>query len=133
MACVLAMITNTTEDYVFDFFKHYTDDISPNLSMPDAAIFLAHHGIFLSSQINNINSKVIDSKYVAIVAFDRNELLISVESEDLPGYEHAIYWDGHSIHDPNPNTKKTKIEDYKVNFIYPLTRFKNGGTNENKS
>lgn len=117
--CVLAMIVGETEPYVLDWFKNYGDGVT--LTILDACIFLAHHGIFMCSNIDNVDKSIIGAEFVSIVVVDGTPLLVAVDSEDYPGLGHIIYWDGEKIFDPNPNTTRTKLSEYEVFHMYPLT------------
>ena len=121
MYCVCAMISNTSESYVIDWFKNYGSGIA--LAPEDAIIFLVHHGIYLASSITNADNDM-GVDYYAIINFDGFELFICVDSESFPGLDHVVYWDGEQLYDPNPNTKRTKLNEYKINYIYPISRAK---------
>ena len=119
MYCVLAMITNETEDYVIDWFKNYGEGVT--LTILDANIYLAHHGVFLCTEVFNVDSSVIDAEYISIIKFDGTPLIVTVVSEDFPEFGHTIYWDGAKVHDPNPNTRRSKLSEYEVKNMYPVT------------
>jgi len=119
MHCVLGMITKNSEEYVIDWFKNYGPNIA--LAPEDAIIFLAHHGIYLASHITNTDNDM-GIEYSAIINFDGFELFICVDSESFPGLDHVVYWDGEQLYDPNPNTKRTKLKEYDINYIYPISR-----------
>jgi len=119
MHCVLGMLTKNSESYVINWFKNYGDGIT--LAPEDAIIFLAHHGCYLASQITNKDNDF-GLRYTATINFDGSELFICVDSEDFPGLDHVVYWDGEQVHDPNPNTKRIKLDEYDINYIYPISR-----------
>jgi hypothetical protein len=47
---------------------------------------------------------------------------IVVRSQKYKGAEHFVFWDGEHVRDPNPVVPNTtRIEDYYVIEVYPLT------------
>lgn len=48
---------------------------------------------------------------------------IVVEAETDPEKEHAIYWDGQMIHDPNPMSRNNRpFSEYRIKRFYPIIK-----------
>ena len=56
-----------------------------------------------------------------IYPINKMEAFIIVKSETYAGHTHALYWDGNSIHDPNPKTADGRsLNSYNVLNIIPI-------------
>ena len=118
---VLAMITNTSVDYVIDWLSN-----SSAVGAEDQIIFLAHHGIYLATYVQPHQ----DGTYLALTENEvlnvdfpiaKHPAIITVESERFEGRLHVIYWDGFRVHDPSPAvTEQRTLESYKVVEYWPI-------------
>ncbi len=107
VACVAAMITRTRpEDFVAFLVNTLPGEkIQPPYSDLYLAAYLLQFQMILGVGAAHISR---DEKKVLIgeIVFDCTEApaYVAVKSED-PKFEHALYWDGQRIWDPNPNSK----------------------------
>lgn len=113
VACVAAMATNTTvEDFEKFMGKHgpYSDFEFEKYLMP--------HGYSMG-----FGASVVVEDGEVVVRFSVNDFpaYVIVESERLNDIEHAVYWDGKKIIDPNPESKDGRsLESYKIISWFPI-------------
>lgn len=108
VACVAAMITRTTpEDFV-----RYVQELHPNVRVTppysdiDLNLYLLEFDIVMGAGATRV-FRDDSGDLVAEISFDCKDYpaYVSVKSERDPALEHALYWSGKQIHDPNPNSK----------------------------
>lgn len=106
VACVAAMITRTSpEDFVrYVQALHPLTPVKPPYSDIDLAKFLLEFEIIMGAGAP-VLSKGQEGEIYAQLIFDVSlfPAYVSVKSERDPRFEHAVFWDGKKIWDPNPN------------------------------
>jgi len=110
VACVSAMATDTTVEEFEAFMQELQSVYSfINTEAPygdiEMNLYLMRYGLKLG-----------DTKYPNSDGFpDSKPASVTVKSENYPGINHAIYWNGKQIFDPSPKSENGRpFSDYKV-------------------
>lgn len=106
VACVAAMITRTTPEDFIRFVQelHPTERVGPPYSDIDLALYLLEFNIVMGAGAPQIR-KVESGDLVAEIAFAINEYPAYVSVKSSENFEHALYWDGRQLWDPNPSSR----------------------------
>src|SRR5690554_3997307 len=117
LAIVSAMATGTLPNEFYDSFP----EIRPPYNMAHVAEYFKKHDLItgigfpvLEVQGSDVSSVFSLSKIPAIIIVKRTE------QED-----HAIYWDGEKVFDPDPLTKNGRpLNSYDVKFVFTIIKTK---------
>lgn len=126
--CVAAMATNTTVEDVYAFLNDGRQVGDPILDQ-ELAMYLLKHGWLMGYvwQLSNEDAPGIQIGGEPRLDITREGALndrayVVVKSRNYSDCNHAVYWDGGNIRDPDPGMPDTTlISDYKVVQIWPLT------------
>lgn len=113
MACVCAMITGEPLEEVFDAIGH--DGSQRHFRFLDCAAFLNRRGFHLGLFIPRIGS------WALLVDYDQPALVIVASSSGKGN--HAVYWDGCAVLDPEPENSDKQLVDYTVREWWPVTKY----------
>lgn len=126
VAAVAAMATETT----LAQFKFEVDEHSDGgYSDIDFIAYCARHGVLVGGMAygpdDDLITEAVAQGYLKIM-IDQPEY-VGCQSERFPGKEHALYWDGKKVWDPNPDVLDGRpLPEYKINFWWPLLKSSDG-------
>lgn len=126
--CVAAMVTGRTpEEYIEFVDEHSPFDIGMDQSFK---IWLAHNSLYAGAgstevfnpEIHTLAGKELDGPTIAVKITLIGRLgHLGVTSERFDDTEHALYWDGHQIWDPNPESDDGRnIWSYDFTYYEPI-------------
>lgn len=105
VTCVAAMATRTHPDLFVKFVQalHPDQEIKPPYSDIDLQKYLLEFGMIIGIGAGTV-SRDNEGTLVGEASFDVKDYpaYVSVKSERDDKYEHALYWDGSKLWDPNP-------------------------------
>jgi len=105
VACVAAMATGTSPETFVAYVKaiHPGEDVKPPYSDIDLQKYLLQFDTIIGVGAGTV-SKDNDGELFGEASFNIKEYpaYVSVKSERDEQYEHALYWDGSQLWDPNP-------------------------------
>ena len=105
VACVAAMASRTFPEVFVQFVKklHPEKEVKPPYSDIDLQRFLLEFNLIIGIGAGAVTRDEEDT-LVGEAAFNVKDYpaYVSVKSERDEQYEHALYWDGSKIWDPNP-------------------------------
>jgi hypothetical protein len=106
--------------------KQWPEDESFYYPTLEVLILLARHGVTGGTLVDIRHGQVRADDTVRVeLSLQDIKAILTVPSPTLPkDCVHYVFWDGHSVRDPDPSVPETTdIEDYNVQSIYPLTYF----------
>lgn len=111
-ACV-AMITGVDIQRVFDFIGH--DCAARPMRFVEIGTFLLNHGYHLGGFSSGAHRG-------SMIRFDwsvRQPAYLVVKSRRTAG-NHAVFWDGWQVLDPEPANEGSRLQDYTVSEWWPV-------------
>lgn len=126
LACVAAMATRTTPNDFVDFLKREFpgEEIKPPYHDKYFQRYLLEFNMIVGVGLGHIDYvKNSDNEYLGFAAYPlhRSAALISVRL-DNEAIEHALFWDGKKIWDPDPNTEDGRDPlSYNIAGWWPIT------------
>lgn len=119
VSCVAAMITKTSPGS----FKKFAEKEPPFTDL-DLLRFLLSHGLAMGVGFYNKPDVKItsDSKLAIELCVSDFPAYVVVKSQRFEGKNHAIFWDGKEVFDPNPEVKGNglPLEKYDIIFWFPI-------------
>jgi hypothetical protein len=112
VACVVAMITGDDLEKIFDEFGH--DGNERHFRFLECAAYLNRRGYHLGMMMKGPGCLSIDLQQPALAI---------VASSDGKG-NHAVYWDGEVIRDPDPANAGKPRDHYRVVEWWVITKYK---------
>lgn len=111
VACVVAMITDDSLEEVFDAIGH--NGAERHFRFLDCAAFLNRRGYHLGLCGFGPGMEFIDVFQPALV----------IVACSVGKGNHAVYWNGYSVLDPEPANKGKQLADYTVREWWPVTKY----------
>jgi len=122
VACVAAMATGTTVEE----FRKFIGDKDPPYSDSDCYKFMLTHGYAVGIGFENEDHATIWPFDKLVIEFEAKKFpaYLVVESMRFKGADHAIYWDGEKVHDPNPDLKENglPLQFYRIKSWFPIVK-----------
>lgn len=116
LACVAAMLCDTTPEHYKDFCKRKHLDRFADASLLE--FVRRYHwmpGIFFQSYSNSSSFDIKGSVcYLGVISDDPK-----TRKENC---EHAVLWDGQKVLDPNPRVHSRALKRYRITSILPLCK-----------
>lgn len=111
MACCVAMITGDPLERVFRFLRH--DGSKEPFRFLDCAAYLNRRGFHLGA------SGVCSGVHFS----DRRQPALLIVAKSVGQGNHAVYWTGQEVHDPNPASEGKRLMEYQIREWWPITRY----------
>jgi len=127
VACVAAMVTNTSIEEFVEHCKIVHDNAYEPYSFYELVTYLASKNFTIPIGINNFQLNE-DSIEEAAKSFRLNlPAILVVKSMTLHNAYHCVYWDGERVLDPNPLIQKDglQLKDYKIESWVPVRPMNN--------
>lgn len=126
VAAVAAMATGTTLEQVKAEIAECPEGGYSDL---DFIAYCARHGVIAGgiayAPDDELIADAVRDGYLKI--YIHQPAYAGCKSERLNGKDHALYWDGQKIWDPNPNSPDGRpLSDYRITFWWPLFRSSDG-------
>lgn len=120
--CCVAMATGSTTEDVYQFLNDGRVHGDPICSA-DEAMFLLSKGWLRGTGFIIPEGAIVNEFTDLALRLDGMPAMLDVESRNVPGVEHAIFWDGQELRDPDPRVGETSgFSQYKILRIWPLCR-----------
>lgn len=122
VACVAAMATGTSVEE----FKKFIGDKEPPYSDSDCYKFMLSRGCAVGIGMENEDGAAIWPFDTLRIEFEAKKFpaYLVVESIRFKGVDHAVYWDGVRVHDPNPELKESglPLQCYRIKSWFPIVK-----------
>jgi hypothetical protein len=127
--CVAAMATNTTTDQVYEFLNDGRTHGEP-IHDPELAMYLLKHGWLMGRGFQLADEEADrgmklsgpDKLTMFVPGILGQRAYLAVKSRNYEGVNHAVYWNGISVQDPDPGMPdETEITDYELVQVWPFT------------
>ena len=116
--CCVAMATGTEPKDVYEFLRDGRVMGDP-INTAEECLYLFSRGFVRGTGFEP--NRIYDIGELSLSLWGQ-PALVDVKSSLYEGMEHALYWDGKNLRDPNPRTPDiVRWEDYEVIRIWPLT------------
>lgn len=135
MACVAAMVAGEPLKSVTDFIGHDGSEIDKGSKHPDKRrgfnayeidSYLLSRGYSFAPELAVSNQDEVLKGERVLCEIDMGQpMYVSVKSKSLSGCEHAIYWDGKNVHDPNVDMNgELQLKDYELIGVCLVHKYK---------
>lgn len=120
--CVAAVAAMATGTSMMEFKKFAGDVFGPYETVELLKYLLNHDyigGFLMFDNAGKIEENVHD--FAVSIPVKGHPAIITVKSERFPDKQHAVYWDGHRVWDPNQEVKtKRSLSSYEITEWMPI-------------